>query len=168
MKKKDLLYKRGDYLKNKIILITLFFSVFILGACEKRENTEIKEVSNTESIIEKEYLVYDEIVKEFKVINSEKLMNKDLEVPSFIYVGRKSCPSCREFVPFLKHLAETNFLDIKYLDTEVLSKEIKSELVKSYNIESVPTLLYLDENRNIEKYDSDVQENLKDWLSKKI
>ena len=58
----------------------------------------------------------------------------------FVYVGRESCPYCREFAPKLRKAARSINATIYYIDTENKTDEL-AKFAEQYHIDSIPTLL---------------------------
>ena len=58
----------------------------------------------------------------------------------FVYVGRETCPYCREFAPKLKEAAKSINAIIYYIDTENKTDEL-AKFAEQYHIDSIPTLL---------------------------
>ena len=58
----------------------------------------------------------------------------------FVYVGRETCPYCREFAPKLKEAAKSINATIYYIDTENKTDEL-TKFAEQYHIDSIPTLL---------------------------
>ena len=58
----------------------------------------------------------------------------------FIYVGRETCPYCREFAPKLRKAARSINATIYYIDTENKADEL-AKFAEQYHIDSIPTLL---------------------------
>ena len=58
----------------------------------------------------------------------------------FVYVGRETCPYCREFAPKLKEAAKSINARIYYIDTENKTDEL-AKFAEQYHIDSIPTLL---------------------------
>ena len=58
----------------------------------------------------------------------------------FVYVGRETCPYCREFAPKLKEAAKSINATIYYIDTENKTDEL-AKFAEQYHIDSIPTLL---------------------------
>ena len=67
-------------------------------------------------------------------------MNAQKKQIRFVYVGRESCPYCREFAPKLKQASRTTNARIYYIDTENKTDEL-TKFVEQYHIDSIPTLL---------------------------
>ena len=58
----------------------------------------------------------------------------------FVYVGRETCPFCREFAPKLKEASKSINATIYYIDTENKTDEL-AKFAEQYHIDSIPTLL---------------------------
>ena len=58
----------------------------------------------------------------------------------FIYVGRETCPYCREFAPKLRKAARSINATVYYIDTENKTDEL-AKFAEQYHIDSIPTLL---------------------------
>lgn len=58
----------------------------------------------------------------------------------FVYVGRETCPYCREFAPKLRKAARSINATIYYIDTENKTDEL-AKFAEQYHIDSIPTLL---------------------------
>ena len=58
----------------------------------------------------------------------------------FVYVGRETCPYCREFAPKLKEASRSINATIYYIDTENKTDEL-AKFAEQYHIDSIPTLL---------------------------
>ena len=58
----------------------------------------------------------------------------------FVYIGRESCPYCREFAPKLRKAARSINATIYYIDTENKTDEL-AKFAEQYHIDSIPTLL---------------------------
>ena len=58
----------------------------------------------------------------------------------FVYVGRETCPFCREFAPKLKEASRSINATIYYIDTENKTDEL-AKFAEQYHIDSIPTLL---------------------------
>ena len=58
----------------------------------------------------------------------------------FIYVGRETCPYCREFAPKLRKAARSINATVYYIDTENKTDEL-TKFAEQYHIDSIPTLL---------------------------
>ena len=67
-------------------------------------------------------------------------MNAQKKQIRFVYVGRETCPYCREFAPKLKEAAKSINARIYYIDTENKTDEL-TKFVEQYHIDSIPTLL---------------------------
>jgi len=68
----------------------------------------------------------------------------------FVYVGRETCPYCREFAPKLKEAAKSINATIYYIDTENKTDEL-AKFAEQYHIDSIPTLLVFRNGEIIDK-----------------
>ncbi len=67
-------------------------------------------------------------------------MNTQKKQIRFVYVGRETCPYCREFAPKLKEATKSINARIYYIDTENKTDEL-TKFAEQYHIDSIPTLL---------------------------
>ena len=67
-------------------------------------------------------------------------MNTQKKQIRFVYIGRETCPYCREFAPKLKEAAKSINAIIYYIDTENKTDELV-KFAEQYHIDSIPTLL---------------------------
>ena len=67
-------------------------------------------------------------------------MNTQKKQIRFVYVGRETCPYCREFAPKLKEAAKSINATVYYIDTENKTDEL-AKFAEQYHIDSIPTLL---------------------------
>ena len=67
-------------------------------------------------------------------------MNTQKKQIRFVYVGRETCPYCREFAPKLKEASRSSNATIYYIDTENKMDEL-AKFAEQYHIDSIPTLL---------------------------
>ncbi|EHQ8839979.1 hypothetical protein KI123_002628, partial [Enterococcus faecalis] len=74
---------------------------------------------------------------------------------------------CRRFVPKLKNVFEQKKIMVNYLDTGALSEEVKKELLNKYQIQEVPTLIYVDKKQNFNYYDEN-EIRLDDWVDQQL
>ena len=58
----------------------------------------------------------------------------------FVYIGRETCPYCRELAPKLRKAARSINTTIYYIDTENKTDEL-AKFAEQYHIDSIPTLL---------------------------
>lgn len=85
----------------------------------------------------------------------------------FVYVGRETCPYCREFAPKLKEAAKSINAIIYYIDTENKTDEL-AKFAEQYHIDSIPTLLVFKDGQLQETLSnsSDISlNNLKEFLT---
>ena len=79
----------------------------------------------------------------------------------FVYVGRESCPYCREFAPKLRKAARSINATIYYIDTENKTDEL-AKFAEQYHIDSIPTLLVFKDGQLQETLSNSSDINLND------
>ena len=88
-------------------------------------------------------------------------MNTQKKQIRFIYVGRETCPYCREFAPKLKEAAKSINAIIYYIDTENKTDEL-AKFAEQYHIDSIPTLLVFKDGQLQETLSNSSDINLND------
>ena len=86
---------------------------------------------------------YVQATRHFVELDNSRIQEnmKDLKRQiHFVYVGRETCPYCREFAPKLKQAAKETNSTIYYIDTENKADEL-AKFAEQYQINSIPTLL---------------------------
>lgn len=111
--------------------------------------------------------MYREIIKDFKRVTPTEINNNQLESDSLLYFGRESCPFCKEFVPVLKEALDyySPPFTVYYFDTENSqnNNEIQ-EIMKKYNVEGVPTSVYLKKDGSFEILNEN-ETTLPEWIA---
>ena len=79
----------------------------------------------------------------------------------FVYVGRETCPYCREFAPKLKEASRSINATIYYIDTENKTDEL-AKFAEQYHIDSIPTLLVFKDGQLQETLTNSSNINLND------
>lgn len=147
--------------------VIFMFFILMLGCTwlytkeSESEGNEIKE--NGEEL--KEEAVYKTETKEFIKVTATELIENKLETPAYLYVGRKTCPYCREFVRQLSGAVKKSKFTIYYLDSEDAKTDKKVQTVgRKFDISGVPCLLRVYATGEFVKYDGNSNEELEDWL----
>ena len=86
---------------------------------------------------------YVQATRHFVELDNSRIQEdmKDLKRQlRFVYIGRETCPYCREFAPKLKQAAKETNSTIYYIDTENKADEL-AKFAEQYQINSIPTLL---------------------------
>ena len=99
-------------------------------------------ISNDNSLVYR-YSEYVQATRHFVELDNTRIQEemKDLKRQiRFVYVGRETCPYCREFAPKLKQASRTTNARIYYIDTENKTDEL-AKFAEQYHIDSIPTLL---------------------------
>jgi predicted bacteriocin transport accessory protein len=73
----------------------------------------------------------------------------------FIYIGRPSCPDCRNFEPILFNILRDINVKIKYFNTEAPAsqKQAIRDFLKTLGISSIPYILHIKESKVIKVFD---------------
>ncbi|WP_211747203.1 thioredoxin family protein [Paenibacillus sp. Marseille-Q4541] len=72
----------------------------------------------------------------------------------FLYVGRPTCPVCREFLPKLERASEDTGQLVYYYNTDEGRKQDEQEVMALMNqleINSVPALLYIENGKETDR-----------------
>ncbi len=86
---------------------------------------------------------YVQATRHFVELDNSRIQEdmKDLKRQlRFVYIGRETCPYCREFAPKLKQAAKETNSTIYYIDTENKADEL-AKFAEQYHIDSIPTIL---------------------------
>ena len=86
---------------------------------------------------------YVQATRHFVELDNSRIQEdmKDLKRQlRFVYIGRETCPYCREFAPKLKEASRSSNATIYYIDTENKTDEL-AKFAEQYHIDSIPTLL---------------------------
>ena len=86
---------------------------------------------------------YVQATRHFVELDNSRIQEnmKDLKRQiRFVYIGRETCPYCREFAPKLRKAARSINATIYYIDTENKTDEL-AKFAEQYHIDSIPTLL---------------------------
>mgnify|MGYP002743527598 CR=1 FL=1 len=86
---------------------------------------------------------YVQATRHFVELDNSRIQEdmKDLKRQlRFVYVGRETCPYCREFAPKLKEASRSINATIYYIDTENKTDEL-AKFAEQYHIDSIPFLL---------------------------
>lgn len=152
------------------ILIGLFICFFSLVSCaEKKDSTSIfSTISAAQYDSSKSYEIYNNIVKNFKIIDSQAIIDEIIEKPALIYFGRATCPQCQAFLPYLEEARKETKSTIYYLDTENTEENESIQKARGkYQIESVPSLVFVQKNGHYEKFDMTQLDQLANWITNK-
>mgnify|MGYP000876876473 FL=1 len=132
---KDYFFKPWSPRKRFIVsFIALFFMMSII-------NPRIY-VSNDNSLVYRSS-EYVQATRHFVQLDNSTIQNEmDTQKKQirFVYVGRETCPYCREFAPKLKEASRSSNARIYYIDTENKTDEL-AKFAEQYHIDSIPTLL---------------------------
>ena len=107
---------------------------------------------------------YVQATRHFVELDNSRIQEdmKDLKRQlRFVYVGRESCPYCREFAPKLKEASRSINATIYYIDTENKTDEL-AKFAEQYHIDSIPTLLVFKDGQLQETLTNSSDINLND------
>ena len=107
---------------------------------------------------------YVQATRHFVELDNSRIQEdmKDLKRQlRFVYVGRETCPYCREFAPKLKQAAKETNSTIYYIDTENKTDEL-AKFAEQYHIDSIPTLLVFKDGQLQETLTNSSDINLND------
>ena len=132
---KDRFLKTWSPRKRFIVsIIALFFMMSII-------NPRIY-ISNDNTLVYRSS-EYVQATRHFVQLDNSTIqndMNTQKKQIHFVYVGRETCPYCREFAPKLRKAARSINATIYYIDTENKTDEL-AKFAEQYHIDSIPTLL---------------------------
>ena len=132
---KDYFFKPLSPRKRFIVsFIALFFMMSII-------NPRVY-VSNDNTLVYRSS-EYVQATRHFVQLDNSTLQNEmDTQKKQirFVYVGRETCPYCREFAPKLRKAARSINATVYYIDTENKTDEL-AKFAEQYHIDSIPTLL---------------------------
>ena len=107
---------------------------------------------------------YVQATRHFVELDNSRIQEdmKDLKRQlRFVYVGRETCPFCREFAPKLKEASRSINATIYYIDTENKTDEL-AKFAEQYHIDSIPTLLVFKDGQLQETLTNSSDINLND------
>ena len=107
---------------------------------------------------------YVQATRHFVELDNSRIQEdmKDLKRQlRFVYVGRETCPYCREFAPKLKEASRSINATIYYIDTENKTDEL-AKFAEQYHIDSIPTLLVFKDGQLQETLSNSSDINLND------
>ena len=132
---KDYFFKPWSPRKRFIVsFIALFFMMSIV-------NPRVY-VSNDKTLVYRSS-EYMQATRHFVELDNSRIQEDMKELKRqlhFVYVGRETCPYCREFAPKLKQTAGSINATIYYINTENKTEEL-AKFAEQYHIDSIPTLL---------------------------
>ncbi|MHB9652717.1 thioredoxin domain-containing protein (plasmid) [Enterococcus faecalis] len=160
---------------KKILIITVIGVIFIIGIALSKKFIfldKVASVESTEHYIKKDddtsknSMSYEEKVKQFYKISATEVLNTKKLQSKFLYIGRKSCPYCRNFVTLLEQIKQELKIDVFYLNSEDKSElEQLKKVGEKFDINTVPTLLFISKDGKCKKYiGENNKEALKEWV----
>lgn len=105
-------------------------------------------------------------VKEANQNDFTSIVQKNVKEPTVLVIGRKSCPHCQKYLPYLKKQVKKNKDTVWYLDIEKIPKKNRNTIidgVHKLNVTEVPTILVIKDGKVIDKATG---QNIKDSTTK--
>lgn len=91
--------------------------------------------------IEKLFYSYENYINTYKSISAKQFINKYSSREHFLYIGRKTCPHCKKFVPKLTVASKNEKIEIFYIDSDKYRKDKHFQsLVNKFDVKFVPYL----------------------------
>lgn len=72
----------------------------------------------------------------------------------FVYIGRPTCPVCKEFQPKLERAMKQEAVQVHYYNTADARAEDESQLAALMNglqVQGVPTLMYVEQGKEVDR-----------------
>ena len=136
--------------RNLIIILSLIVFILIGVFSQKAKDKAEKE---------REIKNYESSVSKYEEITDLQFLNNDKTLEGFVFIGRKTCSSCRLFVKVINEITFEKEINIKYYD----------EILEKYQIDQVPYMVLVKKDGSFETFDKkniDKGELFKDWLIK--
>ncbi|MDO5732506.1 MAG: thioredoxin family protein [Eubacteriales bacterium] len=91
----------------------------------------------------REHRAYIQETKSLKVLSPQTFAGLQTSgKPYLLYIGRKTCPDCRVFIPKLREVVESEGLEVYYMDTENLSEDM-AKFIEDNDVNWIPTLAFV-------------------------
>ena len=128
---------------KKNILLVFLLIIGLLASCnkedktiDKKTNEEVKASSQSEKdhVSEEAYL---ENIKSFEKVSMKDINSKKDSENFYLYMGRETCPYCRDISAVLKEIKEEKNLKIYYIDTSEDDEEL-DKFIKDTSLEYIP------------------------------
>ena len=136
--------------RNLIIILSLIVFILIGVFSQKAKDKAEKE---------REIKNYESSVSKYEEITDLQFLNNDKTLEGFVFIGRKTCSSCRLFVKVINEITFEKEINSKYYD----------EILEKYQIDQVPYMVLVKKDGSFETFDKkniDKGELFKDWLIK--
>ncbi|MFK4901385.1 hypothetical protein ACI1UM_10470 [Lactococcus petauri] len=140
---------------KKIIALFSIIALLILSGCV---NTSAEKMNNdtekifTELVQKQEVRMYQDAMDDVEESTLEeyliRIKNKEYEEGTYIYFGRATCPTCREFV--LSNESFSKIDELIYIDTDKMT-DTEKEKLENLNITEVPTILKISKGNRTQK-----------------
>lgn len=139
------------------ILLIILLVILLLSI---QTNTD-----NNPNSIEAYFIDYDNKIENFIELDVDSFNSKINDKDTFfLYLGRKTCPACREITNYLYDIITKDKIDIYYLNTEdTKNNEDLKRIRKKFTVDTVPQILFFKKGELISKY----EDNLDEFIEKK-
>lgn len=125
---------------RQISLIIIIAFAFILSGCDSNETERTEQQGLETNFIE--------------IDNQRFTTILESDNSYFIYIGRPTCPICRELEPILENVLSNIDMTLYYYNTDEARQEnyeIMVLLLDSLEIMSVPTIIYINNGEIVEE-----------------
>lgn len=92
-----------------LVVIFLLLSLFMLWGCSSNKKVTVASASEGSSLVEgaadnksDSAIRYQDIVSNYQHLTTEQILAGDFSKNSLVFLGRVSCPHCRDFLPFFR------------------------------------------------------------------
>ncbi|HEL0414929.1 TPA: thioredoxin family protein [Streptococcus equi subsp. zooepidemicus] len=143
--------KKGFYII--ISFLPICFGVSQLMLNQQASMTAKQATTSTRSVTSTDHS-YRTCVQSLTKASLEEINSQSSEDRFYLlYIGRESCPFCRDFCPRLADAIQVTKAKVYYLDTEHKSKALH-EFADRFHIHSIPKLLVLRQGKLIKAFDN--------------
>ncbi|WP_239255834.1 thioredoxin fold domain-containing protein [Listeria ilorinensis] len=141
-----------------LIIIGLLFFLAGLGLIFKTQSIQLMETKKT---------AQESVLQKVDTESLDQFFQK--KRTGFIYIGRPTCPYCKDFQAKLKQALIKNQQKAYYYDTDQ-ARENKEDFVgmdERLGVKVVPTLLFISNGHLTAQYKGDIdnQQAIQDWLA---
>ncbi|EHD1589088.1 thioredoxin family protein [Listeria monocytogenes] len=118
---------------TKILLLSnCIMLIFILGACDEKDNYGLVEVEKEKEIV-------------------SLLDSTETSGVHYVYFGRPTCPECKVFQPKLEEVLDSKKIKVLYYNTDTFKEsDTFFKTISIFNVSSVPSLVRI-ENGKVQK-----------------
>lgn len=134
--------------RNLIIILSLIVFILIGVFSQKAKDKAEKE---------REIKNYESSVSKYEEITDLQFLNNDKTLEGFVFIGRKTCSSCRLFVKVINEITFEKEINIKYFDTDKYrNSKYYDEILEKYQIDQVPYMVLVKKDGSFETFDKKI------------